>query len=81
MRRIIENSHWPPLKNKKILQSNELAYDACSQGKLIIWPSPTKVGIKSLTFLEPTHGDICRPINPQSGPFKYFMVLIEASSK
>ena len=52
MRRIIENSHGHPLKNHKILQSNELSCIACSQGKLIIRPSPVKVGVESPIFLE-----------------------------
>ena len=57
MRRIIENSYEHPsnnlpLKNQKILQSNELSCDACSQGKLIIRPSLAKVGTESPTFLE-----------------------------
>ena len=81
MRRIIENSHGHPLKNQKILQSNELSCIACSQGKLIIRPSPAKVGVESPTFLERIHGDICGPINPPSGPFRYFIVLIDASSR
>ena len=81
MRRIFENSHRHPLKNQKILQSKELSCIACSQGKLIIRPSPAKVGVESPTFLERIHGDICGPINPPSGPFRYFMVLIDASSR
>ncbi|KAL4031308.1 hypothetical protein IC575_009584 [Cucumis melo] len=81
MRRIIENSHGHPLKNQKILQSKELSCIACSQGKLIIRSSPVKVGVESPTFLERIHGDICGPINPPSRPFRYFMVLIDASSR
>ncbi|KAI3448560.1 hypothetical protein Pfo_005225 [Paulownia fortunei] len=34
---------------------------------------------KSPTFLERIQGDICGPIIPSCGPFKYFMVLIDAS--
>ena len=45
--RIIENSHGHPRKNQKIFQSNELSCVACSQEKLIIRPSPTKVGVES----------------------------------
>ena len=81
MRRMIENSHGHPLKNKKILQSNELSCDVCSYEKLIIRSSPSKVRIKSPTFFERIHGDTCGPIKPQSGPFKYFMVLIDASNR
>ena len=68
------------MKNQKIFQSNELSCDACSQGKLIIRPSPTKVGMKSPTFFERIHGNICGSINPPSRPFKYFMVLIDTSN-
>ena len=81
MRRIIENSFGHSLKNKKILQTNEFSCAACSQGKLIIRPSPAKIGIESPIFLERIHGDICGPIQPSSGPFKYFMVLIDASTR
>lgn len=80
MKKIIENSHGHPLKNQKILQSNELSCAACSQGKLIIRPSIAKIGIESPAFLERIQGDICGPINPPSGPFRYFIVLIDASS-
>ena len=32
-------------------------------------------------FLERIQGDICGPIHPPCGPFRYFMVLIDASSR
>ena len=54
---------------------------ACSQGKLIIKPSFTKVEYESSTFLEHIQGDIYGPIHPPSGPFRYFMVLIDASTR
>jgi len=34
-----------------------------------------------LGFLERIQGDICGPINSLSEPFRYFMVLIDASTK
>ena len=43
--------------------------------------SPTKVITESPRFLERVQGDICGPIDPPSGPFKYFMVLIDASTR
>ena len=52
---------------------------ACSQGKLIIKPSFTKVEYELPTFLERIESDICGLIHPLSGPFRYFMVLIDAS--
>ncbi|RYE23962.1 MAG: hypothetical protein EOP45_06335 [Sphingobacteriaceae bacterium] len=81
MRRIIENTHGHPLKGQKIPQGNIFPCKACSLGKLIIRPSPGKVETESPTFLERIQGDICGPIHPPSGPFRYFMVLIDASSK
>jgi hypothetical protein len=53
----------------------------CSQGKLVIKPSPSKVIIKSLSFLQRIQRDICGLIHPPCGPFRYFMVLIDASTR
>ncbi len=64
-----------------IFTTNGFSYAAYYQGKLIIRPSPTKVRIESLTFLECIHGDICGPIYLPSGQFRYFMVLIDTSSR
>ena len=36
---------------------------------------------ESLAFLEHIQGDICGPIHPPSGPFRYFMVLIDVSTR
>ncbi|GKB16661.1 disease resistance CC-NBS-LRR class family protein [Tanacetum coccineum] len=49
--------------------------------KLIARPSPLKIENESPMFLERIQGDICGPIHPPCGPFRYFMVLIDASSK
>lgn len=81
MRRIIKNSCGHSLKNQKIFLTNEIACAACSQGKLIIRPSPTKLRVEPLTFLERIQGDICGPIHPSCGPFRYFMVLIDTSTR
>ncbi|KAL6322691.1 hypothetical protein AAG906_015377 [Vitis piasezkii] len=58
MCRIIEHSHVHLLKNQKILLSNEYSCAACSQDKLIVRPSFTKVISESPIFLERIHGDI-----------------------
>ena len=81
MHKIIENSHGHTLKSPNILHSKEFSCAACSQGKLIIKPSTVKVGIESPAFLERIQGDICGPIQPTCGPFKYNMVLIDASTR
>ena len=78
MRRIIENSCGHPLKIQKILLSNEFLYAACSQGKLIIRRSPLKVVVESPAYFERIRSDICRPIQSVCGPFRYFMILIDA---
>ena len=54
---------------------------ACATGKLILRPSYLKIKAEPLTFLERIQGDICGPINPLTGPFRYFMVLIDASTR
>ena len=77
---IIENSNGHPLKNQKILLSNEFSCAACSQGKMIIRPSPTNVETEFPSFLEWIQGDTCGPIIPSYEPFRYFMVLIDAST-
>ena len=81
MRRIIEHSHVHLLKNQNILLPNEYSCSACSQGKLIVKPSFRKVTFESPVFLERIHEDICGPIHPPCGPFCYFMVLIDASTR
>ncbi|GKB20374.1 retrovirus-related pol polyprotein from transposon TNT 1-94 [Tanacetum coccineum] len=53
---------------------------SCSLRKLIARPSPLKVEKESHVFHERIQGDICRPVHPPFGPFRYFMVLIDASS-
>ena len=50
MRRIIENSQGRELKNQKILLSHEYPCVACSQGKLIVRSSHTKVKFQSPIF-------------------------------
>ena len=60
---------------------NEFSCDPCSQCKLIVRPSFNKIIFELLIFLERIHGDICGPIHPPCGPFRYFMVLIDASTR
>ena len=79
MRHIVQNSNSHPLTSRQILKSHDFSYTACSQDKLIIRPSFTKITSESPAFLERIQGDICGPIHPPSGPFCYFMVLIDAS--
>ncbi|KAM1778054.1 hypothetical protein PS1_044952 [Malus domestica] len=79
MRRIITNSNGHPLLSKHINVSNDNPCKACSQGKLVIRPSQLNVDDESPSFLQRIQGDICGPIQPTYGPFRYFMVLVDAS--
>ena len=79
MRRIIVNTRGHPLKNTKVLLFKDYSCETCSQGKLITRPSLNKVNLESPAFLQRIQGDICGPIHPSSGPFRYFMVLVDAS--
>ena len=54
---------------------------ACIQGKLIRQPSRWKLPTEMPNALYRLQGDICGPISPQSGQFKYFFVLVDASGK
>ena len=78
MRKIILNLRGHPLKNTKVLLSKYYSCETYSQGKLITRPSMTKVDLESPSFLQRIQGDICGPIHPKSGPFRYFMVLVDA---
>ncbi|KAK6153158.1 hypothetical protein DH2020_012797 [Rehmannia glutinosa] len=81
MCRIVEHTNGHPLKGTKMLISKDYFCESCSQGKLITKTSMEKVGYESPSFLHRIHGDICGPIHPASGPFRYFMVLIDASCR
>jgi GAG-pre-integrase domain len=81
MKRITESANGHPLKDLKIILSKDLSYAACSFGKLIIRSSKNKIENESPLFLERIQGDICGHISPPCGPFRYFMVLIDASTR
>ena len=67
--------------SRQILKSHDFSCTICSQGKLIIRPSFIKIASESTAFLKRIQGDICRLIHPPSGHFRYFMVLIYASTR
>jgi hypothetical protein len=50
-------------------------------GMLILRPSPLKIHAEPLKFLERIQENICCPIQLLCGPFRYFMVLIDASTR
>lgn len=52
---------------------------ACIQGKCIKRPSKWTLPTELPPPLFRLHGDICGPINPPSGTFRYYLVLVDAS--
>jgi hypothetical protein len=81
MRKIIRNCTGHDLKGAKILKSNDFVCTLCAMGKLILRPSPLKIHVEPLRFLERIQGDICGPIQLLCGPFRYFMILIDTSTR
>jgi peptide/histidine transporter 3/4 len=81
MRKITSNSIGHNLHESKFPQSSDFVCTSCATGKLILRPSHLKIQAEPLQFLERIQGDICGPIQPLSGPFRYFMVLIDASTR
>jgi hypothetical protein len=81
MRKITGNSIGHNLPTTNFPKSKNFICTACATGKLILRPSYLKIKAEPLKFLERIQGDICRPIMPTSGPFRYFMVLIDASTR
>ncbi|KAM1962899.1 hypothetical protein ACFX16_023138 [Malus domestica] len=69
------------LSGQHIDVSNDNPCKAYSQGKLVIRASQLKVDDESPSFLQRIQGDICGPIQPPCGPFRYFMVLVDASTR
>ncbi|KAJ9558226.1 hypothetical protein OSB04_012840 [Centaurea solstitialis] len=81
MLRTMNASHGHPLGGKNFVINPKSLCQACSIGKTHLKPlhvKPTKVVSQ---FLERIQGDICGPIQPTCGPFKYFMVLVDASTR
>lgn len=81
LRRIINNLYGHSLSNNQLTLLGDHFCTPCSQGKLVTKPSFLKIASESPSFLQRIQGDICGPIHPFSGPFKYFMVLIDASTR
>jgi hypothetical protein len=81
MRKIIGNSIGHDMKNAKFPQNKDFCCTACATKKLILRLSYLKIRAGPLKFLKRIQGDICGLIQSLSGPFKYFMVLIDASTR
>jgi hypothetical protein len=76
IKKILGNSSGHNLNSAKFPKSSNFMCTTCATGKLVLRPSPLKIKVEPLKFLERIQGDICGPIKPLSGSFKYFMILI-----
>ena len=81
LRRILHQSNGHSLTIGRISSHTDYNCLACTQGKFITRPFSLKVDSDTPQFLECIQGDICGPIDPTSGPFHYFMVLVDASTR
>ena len=69
------------MEKARFPQNKDFCCTACATKKLILRPPHLKIRAEPLKFLERIQGDICGPIQPLSGPFRYFMVLVDASTR
>jgi transposase InsO family protein len=81
MRKIIGNCIGHDLKDVEFPKSNDFVCTSCEMGKLILRPSLLNIYAEPIKFLEWIQGDICGPIQPLSGPFRYFMILVDTSTR
>jgi hypothetical protein len=54
---------------------------ACSHGNMITHPSISKIVYTIPKFLEQLNADVCGPIKPASGPFRFFLAIGDSLSK
>jgi hypothetical protein len=81
IRKIIGNCISHDLKDAKFSKSNDFVCTSSAMEKLILQPSALKIHAEPLKFLECIQEDICGTIQPLCGPFIYFMVLVDASTR
>jgi hypothetical protein len=81
MSRNVENSHGHFLRNPKILLLGDYSCCVCSQGKLITKQFPSNIVVESPSLLERIQSDVCEPIQLSSSSFRYYMILIDASTR
>jgi hypothetical protein len=81
MRKIIDNCISYNLKETKFPKPTNFMRTACATRKLILRPSPLTIHTETLKFLKRIQGDICGSIQPLCGSFRYFMILIDTSTR
>jgi len=81
MRKITSNFVGHPLSNVKFPQSLNFMCIICATGKLVLKISSLKRKVEPLKFLKRIQDNLCGPMQPLSRPFRYFMVLIDTSTR
>jgi hypothetical protein len=81
MQKIVGNCTDQDLKDAKFPKYNDFVCTSYAMEKLILRPSLLKIHVEPLKFLEHIQGDICGPIQPLCDPFRYFIVLIDTSTR
>jgi hypothetical protein len=81
MRKITCNSIGHNLSTTNFPKFKDFICTSCATEKLILRPSYLKIKAELLKFFERIQGDICGPITPTFGSFRYFMVLIDTSTR
>lgn len=79
--RMLQNILKSAAGDIKILSRLPESCLACSRGKLILRPAKEIKDKELKPFLNRIQVDICGPISPPSGPFRYFMVMIDSTSR
>ena len=80
-RRLVSTVIGLPSDFLKRISSNESSpCIPCYQGKLSI-RSPPRISYKMYPFLYLIHVDLCGPIDPPCGPFRYFMIVVDSTSR
>ena len=80
LEKLFDNSFGHSLKNHQMTIPNGYLCTPWWQRKLITGHSFAWIAYESASFMQMIQGDICGLINRSSGLFRYFMVLIDAST-
>jgi hypothetical protein len=64
MRKNLRNGTSHNFNTTKFPKSSDFMCTTCATGKFIMRPSPLKIQVEPLKFLERNQGDICDPIQP-----------------
>ena len=78
-RRIVPSTTGHELNLRHVQTLADTFCEACSTGKLQIIKGKSKLMLENPVKLSRLQGDVCGPITPACRPFRYFLVLLDAS--